>query len=87
MQLKILLPYNIREGWAQFSVLMFVIESGLNDGTGFPFVLLCIRFITRHEDHDSVGTIIAEWVVHDIVWEVFLGVIVGIVAGYIVGMN
>jgi len=36
---------------------------------------------------DSVGTIIKDWFVHDILWEVCLGIVLGLVVGYIIGIS
>jgi len=58
-------------------------ESGLNDGTGYPFVILCVRFLTQK--HDSTGTIIGQWIVEDILWEIVLAIIIALIAGFAIG--
>jgi NhaP-type Na+/H+ or K+/H+ antiporter len=59
-------------------------ESGLNDGTGYPFVMLCLRFVAR--GNESAGRVISDWIIHDILWEILLAIVIAIAVGYIVGM-
>ena len=56
----------------------------MNDGTGYPFVLLCLRFVRQGKD--SAGKVIGDWVVEDILWEILLAIVIAIVVGFLVGI-
>lgn len=45
--------------------------------------MLCIRFL--HQKSDSAGTIIGHWIVEDIIWEIFLAIIIAIISGFVIG--
>jgi NhaP-type Na+/H+ or K+/H+ antiporter len=52
-------------------------ESGLNDGLGYPFVLLPILLLTRPS-----GAALSHWILHSVLWAVGAAVVVGALLGY-----
>jgi NhaP-type Na+/H+ or K+/H+ antiporter len=52
-------------------------ESGLNDGLGYPFVLLPILLLTRPS-----GEALSHWIFHTLLWAVGAAVVVGALLGY-----
>ena len=52
-------------------------ESGLNDGLGYPFVMLPILLLTRPS-----GEALSHWILHTLVWAVGAAVVVGVLLGY-----
>ena len=56
-------------------------EAGLNDGTAFPFVLLGLGLLGRHE----IGEFGWRWLAVDVFWAVAAGIAVGAVLGTLLG--
>ncbi len=56
-------------------------EAGLNDGTAFPFVLLGLGLLGRHE----IGEFGWRWLAVDVLWAVAAGIAVGAVLGTLLG--
>jgi sodium/hydrogen antiporter len=56
-------------------------EGGLNDGTAFPFVMLGLGLLGRHE----LGTAGWRWIAVDVLWAIAGGVVVGAALGTAVG--
>lgn len=52
-------------------------EAGLNDGTAFPFVMLGLGLTGLHD----LGINLSRWIVIDLVWASFAGVLVGVATG------
>ncbi|AKB79953.1 hypothetical protein MSHOH_3470 [Methanosarcina horonobensis HB-1 = JCM 15518] len=66
------LPENLR--------YLISVESGSNDGLGYPFVLLPILLITCRPEEA-----ISHWLIHTLLWEVGAAVALGAIIGYIAG--
>jgi len=58
-------------------------ESGFNDGTGYPLVIISLRFVMRGDQ--SAGSIIAKWFVDIILDEIVLATVMAVILGYVVG--
>ena len=56
-------------------------EAGLNDGTGFPFVMLGLGLLGLHE----IGPFGVRWLAVDVVWGVVGGLAIGAILGTAVG--
>jgi NhaP-type Na+/H+ or K+/H+ antiporter len=56
-------------------------EGGLNDGTAFPFVMLGLGLLGRHE----LGTWGGRWLAVDVLWAIGGGLLVGATLGALVG--
>jgi NhaP-type Na+/H+ or K+/H+ antiporter len=56
-------------------------EAGLNDGLSFPFVYLAIALTASGFD----GTTLFEWVTHDVIWRLAVGVLLGWLTGKALG--
>lgn len=56
-------------------------EAGLNDGTAFPFVMLGLGLLDRHE----IGTFGGRWLAIDVAWATGGGLAVGVLLGTAVG--
>ena len=56
-------------------------EAGLNDGTAFPFVMLGLGLLGRHD----LGAGAWRWVAVDVLWGVAGGVAIGVLLGTLVG--
>jgi len=55
-------------------------ESGINDGFGFPFVLLPLLMLTM-----PAGDALSRWLLHTLLWEVVGGALVGLLIGHAAG--
>ena len=58
-------------------------ESGLNDGTAFPFVLLAVG-LSDHRLHE-LGTGLSNWILVDLLWKTAGGLLLGAVTAYALG--
>eukprot|EP01113_Clastostelium_recurvatum_P034193 TRINITY_DN4608_c0_g1_i4.p1 TRINITY_DN4608_c0_g1~~TRINITY_DN4608_c0_g1_i4.p1 ORF type:complete len:555 (+),score=95.81 TRINITY_DN4608_c0_g1_i4:209-1873(+) len=58
-------------------------ESGLNDGLGYPFVMLCLLYITQTDS--SAGVILAQFMYQVVLYQIVAAVLIGIVLGFLVG--
>lgn len=56
-------------------------EGGLNDGTAFPFVMLGLGLLGRHE----LGSAWWRWIAVDVLWAIGGGLLVGAVLGALLG--
>ena len=52
-------------------------EAGMNDGSAFPFVMLGMGLLGLHE----LGEFGQRWVLIDVLWASFAGVVIGLVSG------
>lgn len=52
-------------------------EAGMNDGTAFPFIMLGLMLL----EAPLSSTLLAEWVLHDLILSTALAVIIGIIMG------
>jgi NhaP-type Na+/H+ or K+/H+ antiporter len=52
-------------------------EAGLNDGSAFPFVVLGLGLLGRHE----LGDFGLQWLLNDVLWATASGIAVGLLAG------
>ncbi len=52
-------------------------EAGMNDGSAFPFVMLGMGLLGLHE----LGASGLDWLLVDVLWATFSGIVVGVVAG------
>lgn len=66
------IPTRVREGLS--------VESGLNDGLGYLFVLLPVLLLVR-----PAGEAWGEWLAHTLLWEVLVAAGVGVGAGFLAG--
>ncbi len=55
-------------------------ESGLNDGTAFPFVLLGLGLLPAH-----TNTVLWHWIAVDVLWSSAIGIAVGALWGSVIG--
>ncbi len=46
--------------------------------------MISLRILTRNGE--SVGGVIRDWIVQDILWEIFLAIIIAVAVGWAVGM-
>lgn len=58
---------------------LLAVESGANDGLGFPFMMLPIWLILKRE---SPGSALLHWALHTWVWEIFGSIVVGCICGF-----
>ena len=56
-------------------------EAGLNDGTAFPFVMLGLGLLHRHE----LGGGLWRWITIDVLWAALSGIGIGVALGTVVG--
>jgi NhaP-type Na+/H+ or K+/H+ antiporter len=57
---------------------LLAVESGANDGLGFPFMMLPIWLMLQ----SSPGDALAHWLVHTWLWEILVSIIVGFICGF-----
>lgn len=57
-------------------------EAGLNDGLAFPFVNLAIALAVSANTGEPWAR---DWLVHDVLWEIGMGVVGGLAAGWLFG--
>ncbi|MBX3449122.1 MAG: cation:proton antiporter [Planctomycetaceae bacterium] len=55
-------------------------EAGLNDGMAFPFVMLGLGLLGRHD----LGPFGVKWLAVDVVWAILVGLVIGFVLGTLV---
>ena len=56
------------------------VESGANDGLGFPFLMLPI-FMTLHRE--NIGAALTEWLLRTWLYEIFFSIVVGFILGWL----
>jgi len=61
------------------SKLGLTAEAGVNDGLAFPFTYLAIFAVTKGLDYENW---IGEWLLHEFLIKILLGVIIGLVCGW-----
>lgn len=57
---------------------LLAVESGANDGLGFPFMMLPIWLMLRKSTADALG----HWLLHTWLWEIFMSVVLGFICGF-----
>lgn len=56
---------------------LLAVESGANDGLGFPFMMLPMWLLLK----DRPASALSHWLLHTWVWEIFVSIIVGYLCG------
>lgn len=57
---------------------LLAVESGANDGLGFPFMMLPMWLLLS----GSTQKALSQWIWHTWVWEIFVSIVVGFVCGF-----
>jgi NhaP-type Na+/H+ or K+/H+ antiporter len=57
---------------------LLAVESGANDGLGFPFMMLPIWFMLSK----SSGEALSHWLIHTWLWEIIMSIVVGTACGF-----
>lgn len=58
---------------------LLAVESGANDGLGFPFMMLPIWLIIE----PTVKGALTQWAIHTWIWEIFGSIVVGLACGFL----
>lgn len=71
---------NEEEAEAKFALTS---EAGLNDALAFPFIHLAIGIAAAG---GLTGQVFSDWVLHDVIWRLSIGVLVGAALGWLIGI-